>query len=283
MRSLLASLLLLSLGCAGGEYTGDPTSGGAGDSDGTTAPPDDPGADDPGADDPTDASPPPPAGRVTEGLAALYEFNEGIGPSIRDTSGVGTALNLTVASPGLTTWTPTGLRIDASTIIRSNAPATKIISACKASNEITVEAWVTPASVTTNNQPARIAGVSLDQQTRNFSLIQQDNDYSFRLRTQTTDLNGNPATSAPDLVTTSAQHVVYTRTAAGDAKIYIDNVEKATLATTDTFANWDDNYEFALANELTLDRPWLGTYHLVAVYCRALTPDEIRRNFDQRY
>ncbi len=35
--------------------------------------------------------------------------------------------------------------------------------------------------------------------------------------------------------------------------------------------NWDKNYRLALGNELSNDRPWLGTFHEVAIYPAALT------------
>jgi VanZ family protein len=45
------------------------------------------------------------------------------------------------------------------------------------------------------------------------------------------------------------------------------------------FSNWDKDYSFLLGNEATLDRPWLGKMFLVAVYDRALNPNEILTNF----
>jgi hypothetical protein len=47
-----------------------------------------------------------------------------------------------------------------------------------------------------------------------------------------------------------------------------------------TFENWDDTFSFALANELTGDRPWLGEIHLVAVYERALIQAEVDQNYN---
>jgi len=41
------------------------------------------------------------------------------------------------------------------------------------------------------------------------------------------------------------------------------------------FHNWDRGYTFQLGNEASLDRPWLGTIYLVAIYDRALEPEEI--------
>jgi len=43
--------------------------------------------------------------------------------------------------------------------------------------------------------------------------------------------------------------------------------------------NWSDDFRLTLANELTGDRPWLGELHLIAIYGRALTAEEITRNF----
>ena len=40
-----------------------------------------------------------------------------------------------------------------------------------------------------------------------------------------------------------------------------------------------DEYLFYLGNEGTTDRPWLGEYHLVAIYNRALSDQEILQNF----
>jgi VanZ family protein len=45
------------------------------------------------------------------------------------------------------------------------------------------------------------------------------------------------------------------------------------------FPNWDSSYTFQLANEATLDRPWLGRLYLAAIYNRALKPEEIVRNY----
>jgi hypothetical protein len=202
---------------------------------------------------------------------------------IHDTSNVGSPADLEVEQPGLTTWTPGGLRIDASTIIRLNAPSTKIIEACRASNELTLETWVTPASTNTGGVQTRVAGVSIDPNNRNFSLFQVNADYQVALRTGATTLDGDPPVVAVGAVTTTPQHIVYTRDALGDARIYINGVQVVQTTVGDTFANWDLTYEMLLVNEGTLDRPWLGTVHLVAIYSRALTLEEVTRNYAESY
>jgi hypothetical protein len=45
------------------------------------------------------------------------------------------------------------------------------------------------------------------------------------------------------------------------------------------FSGWTSNYRLGLANEMTKDHPWLGEIHLVAIYDRALTADEVGQNY----
>lgn len=44
------------------------------------------------------------------------------------------------------------------------------------------------------------------------------------------------------------------------------------------FRNWDPDFTLQIANEATLNKPWLGEIYLAAVYSRALSPDEIARH-----
>ncbi|HMO65710.1 MAG TPA: hypothetical protein PKE47_10915, partial [Verrucomicrobiota bacterium] len=46
-----------------------------------------------------------------------------------------------------------------------------------------------------------------------------------------------------------------------------------------TTVNWDGSYSLALANEFSNDRPWRGTFHLVALYNRDLLPHEVEAHF----
>jgi hypothetical protein len=79
---------------------------------------------------------------------------------------------------------------------------------------------------------------------------------------------------------TALTHVVYTRNAAEEARIYLDGVEQASGSVGGDFSNWDTSYHLGLANELTGDRPWLGELHLVAIFDRALTEAEVNQNFE---
>jgi hypothetical protein len=218
--------------------------------------------------------------RITEGLQALYTFDEGSGDTLYDVSGESPPLNLTIEDPGRTSWLPAGgLAVNASTIIQSADAATKVIEACQATNEISIEAWITPAN-TTQSGPARIVTLSSNPSNRNFTLGQGGKIFDIRLRTTATDRNGRPSVSTPaGSLTTGLTHVLYTRDAAGIARIYVNGTEVSSRTIGGDLSNWKGTYEFGLANEMTLNRPWQGELYLVAIYDRALNPQEIDQNF----
>ncbi|MCK5804646.1 MAG: FecR domain-containing protein [Lentisphaeria bacterium] len=235
------------------------------------------------------AAPLPP--RVADGLVALYGFHESAGTVVHDMSAVGQPLDLQINSPDATTWLPGGgLRLDGPTaFIASSAPAQKILDACRHTNELTIEAWVAPCTV---NQigPARIVTLSRDTRCRNFTLGQDGNHdewpprggtrFIARMRTTHTGANGLPhLKTATGSVVADLVHLVFTRSSDGATRIFIDGVARAKGEIKGDFSNWDSNYHFALGDEFTHDRPWLGSYHLVAVYSRALTAEEVLTNF----
>lgn len=218
--------------------------------------------------------------RTTNGIVALYDFKEGSGSVIKDVSGVGTPLDLTIFDPNKVSRIPggCGISVNESTIIKSSAAGTKLKNAISVSNAITIEAWVKPANITQNG-PARIATYSTNSTERNFMIGQDGDDYVARFRTSTTDNNGTPTVAATEDLSTTLQHVVYTRDASGNEKIYVDNVVKFSGTRTGLANNWNSGYYFALANEMTLDRAWLGEMYLVAVYSKALSAAEVGQNF----
>ena len=219
-----------------------------------------------------------PSRRATDGLLALYTLEEGSGAVVRDTAGSGKPLDLRIGDPAAAKWVPGGIGIREATTVASGGAAAKIIDAVRASNAITIEAWLKPAD-TRQNGPARIISLSKDPYNRNFTLGQERDRYEVRLRTTSTGENGmKPALASRGGARTRLSHVAYTRDAAGNAAFYVDGVEAGSRSIGGETSNWDAGYRFALGNELTDDRPWLGELHLVAIYGRALTPDEVKQN-----
>ncbi len=86
--------------------------------------------------------------RIAEGLIALYRFDEGAGTVVHDRSGLSPALPLTLKTSrkDAAVWLPEGgLRLDHRAILVSEGPAAKVIDAVRASNALTLEAWIVPA------------------------------------------------------------------------------------------------------------------------------------------
>lgn len=213
-------------------------------------------------------------------LQALYTFEEGRGDSVSDVSSVGKPLNLTISDESAISWIRGGLAINSSVMLASSDSAAKIIDPSYESNEITIEAWIKPAN-TTQSGPARIISLSEDTDSRNLTLGQSADFYQTRLRTTSTSHNGIPALSTSDSsLSTNLTHVVYTRDSQGIATFYTDGVAQKSGTIAGEFSNWNGSYRLVLANETTGNRPWLGEFHLVAIYSRALSEAEIKANFN---
>ena len=223
--------------------------------------------------------------RASTGLAALYTFREGKGGIVHDSSRVGAPLDLKIENEAAVKWSPRGLLIGAPVLISSVAPGTKIVQACKASNEVTVEAWIRPGTLTQSGKDSRILGLSADFQNQDFLLGQEElsgpvRSYFMRLRTTATDLVGKPALTTPiNSAALKLAHLVYARSAAGVATFYMDGVDVARTTGGGALTAWNEAYRLSVGNELSGDRPWLGEVHLVAVYARALSPEEVKQNF----
>ncbi|HSS52695.1 MAG TPA: Ig-like domain-containing protein, partial [Thermoanaerobaculia bacterium] len=207
--------------------------------------------------------------RIITGIQARFDFNEGSGSTVNDTSGVGTPLNLTISSPSSVSWISGGLKVNTATAISSSGIASKIISAAQSSNALTVEAWVTPSSLTLTG-PARIATIMKNASQRNLVFGQSGNRYEAQLKTST----GTPSLQSPaSSLTQALTHVVYTRSSSGQAIWYINGVQVSTQTTTGNLSTWGTDQKLTLADN------WQGSYFLLAVYGRDLTGAEVQQNY----
>lgn len=218
-------------------------------------------------------------GRVTVGIQMLYDFDEAGGDFIFDNSGIEPPYNLIIDNPSSATWTPYGLGINDKVYMNENPPAIKLIDSCELTNEITIEVWVKPAFATQLGG-ARMVTLSPNAQNCNFSLVQNDQNFGFRLRTTTTTNRGEPALlTAIGTAHNKLTHLVCTRSSDGTAKIYKDGIAISSGIFLGDFSNWDPTYRFQIGNEFINPREWLGTFYLVAIYNRALSPSEVLQNY----
>ena len=217
-------------------------------------------------------------GRISEGLVALYEFSDGSGGTVSDSAGVLDGMDLSIANPAATTWGEGTLRFDQFTIAATDAAPSGLYRRIQDTGEFTFEAWIEPANLTQNG-PARILSLGKDISNANVVVGQgsfQGGSDLIEARHQRTG-DYQLATAAGTL-TTGLTHVVMTRTSDGRVSVYLDGQPQASRVMEGDPAKWDTSYRFAIGAELNKTRHWLGTYHLLAIYDAALTPDQITTN-----
>jgi ELWxxDGT repeat protein len=224
-----------------------------------------------------------PPKRAANGLLALYEFEEGSGNLVRDTSGVGNALDLRVARVYNHQWVDGGLRMRGSAVLRSRGAAAKINTPTIAKRTLTIEAWVKPDSI--EQFSARILTISPNPTVRNITLAQgsftrQDSsEATVRLRTSTTRGDGKEWTTGTGTLQRKLVHLVMTINEKGVLRMFVNGQLQVDTVYDGDFSTWNRSYPLLLGNEALGGRGWKGTYYLVAFYDRALSKAEVEQNY----
>jgi len=223
--------------------------------------------------------------RSFQNLQALYTFQEGSGNIIKDVSGAGDPLNLMTADESAVNWDASAgsLILASANPLQSDNPAAKLTRAAKVSNEITIEAWIKPPK----ENPlflTPIVTLSSGLGGRNFTLGQFQGNYHARLQTSDTEHGGSdqPLVHYDGVVPDQLVHLVYTRSYekendTGKARFFIAGKEVCQRRINGDFSNWDDAFALTLGNYPGGDEThtWMGSFHFVAIYDRALTPVEV--------
>jgi VanZ family protein len=164
-------------------------------------------------------------------------------------------------------------------LIRHSSSVNRLHDALISGAGISVEVWVATKNVQQAG-PARIVSYSKDPGLRNFTLAQERRDLVMRLRTTETDLNGRPALTVTDVFhPDDPQHLLVTYNFF-EQRVYVNgHLRLRAPIPGGKFANWDPSYSLVLGNEATGNRPWLGKLFLVAIYNRALSEQEIWKNY----
>jgi hypothetical protein len=210
------------------------------------------------------------AGRIADGQQLLYDFNEGSGNTLVDSTGQGG--DLTIEDPGALQWLPGGLQVTNETALVAEIES--LTNALTASNEVTIEAWITPDSLTQG--PASIVSISLESGNPSISLGQNGNTYSVT----SVNSSGNTTVTAPvGTLTSGLTHVVFTLGTDSILHIYINGSELVSASLGNDFTSWNENFRLVLANDMSSNHPWLGTFQLVSVYDVALQNYEVAQNY----
>lgn len=231
-------------------------------------------------------------GRYEDNVIALYEFKAGEGQTAFDTSGVSPALNLTLS--GNVDWVggwgidlrpasenDQGFMVPAGKAQGSTADSRKLHTLLTASGEYSIEAWVAPGNIT--QEDARIVSYSGSATTRNVTLSQTLQRYEVLHRSTTSDENTPFSTQDADmLLQATLQHVVVNYSPGNGRQIFINGEASGDVDPDPAglLSEWDDSFALVLGNETDGNSPWQGAIRMVAIHNRALTPEQIKANFE---
>lgn len=215
--------------------------------------------------------------RVTAGLQAIWPFDEASGDLARDRAGLVPAYDLKLLSTANATWSSEGLTFVKATYAKSAVMLGRPVTACALAGVGALEAWITPANDTqgTPQRPVIIAGLIGNISSRGFEISQDRKAIVAHARTASVPTA--PALYADNVAVPGQRIHVMLVQEAMTQKLYINGALKAQQNT--SAMAWE-SYAMYVGADIGLNAPWLGTARLVSLYCSALTPAQVKANFD---
>jgi hypothetical protein len=208
------------------------------------------------------------ATRVSMGLVALYDFEEGAGAMAHDK--IATAYDLTIDDTSKTTWHAHYLEVTSYTFLSGTGIFTKLVTAAKASHGASVEAWVKLASIDGSNY-GRLVSLIQDSSTRDIDMGFVGSNLWASMLSGSTNIDK----TAP----TGLLHVVLTSTNADSTlRMYVNGAPFSTSSGANDPATFV-GYQMFVMNDSTGDRGIAGDLHLLAFYGRALSAAEVGVNY----
>lgn len=154
----------------------------------------------------------------------------------------------------------------------------QLLEACSQSNALTIE-----VVLRTDNKkqqgPARIVSFSTDHNSRNFTLGQDRDKLTLRLRTSKTGANGTPPeTSLTKVEKNRRMHLIVTYRP-GELVAFVDG--KETLRTADLkgdFSTWTPHH-LIFGDEFNGQRDWSGDLERVAIFSQFTTTEAAHKRY----
>jgi hypothetical protein len=179
------------------------------------------------------------------------------------------------------------LTLSGDTQLVAASTADQLVRACQESQEVSVEAWITPSDLTTGWQTLVTLGFGDDCQA--FTLTQQGDRLTAAVSTVLTESDGEPYLDTPVAsIEKKLIHVVLTRSADGWRRLYLHGRVVAESTVAGDLSSWDVSQRIAVGGPILDVSPscetgeagfWQGRLHRLAVYSRALSPDEVVGNY----
>jgi len=226
--------------------------------------------------------------RSGTGAIANYSMNEISGNLLLDSVASPTSLPLQFdpakvgrlnASPGISITAVDGAA-------RSVTAATKVVQAIKDSRRFSFEFWTTPQTITTNLTEVllSIAGGTSTSQT-NLLLTKQRSKLTLTLRYHAAGRNRTVTTSFANAILepNAAHHVVLSYDGIG-LRLFVDGALRGESLLNDvSFSSWSPRAYLSVGNGVALRNRMLGKLHLLAIFPRALSTEEVSANFVAGY
>ncbi len=149
-----------------------------------------------------------------------------------------------------------------------------LLAALTRSNELSIEALIVPAR-SYQREPRQIITFSSTPRSRNFSLAQDGDELTFRIRTTKTGPNVNkPVLTLCKLKCNDANHVIVTYKE-GRVVCFLNGRKVADLpGPTGDFSNWSEQHLVFGDGWLERTADWSGKIEGIAIYSRALGATE---------
>lgn len=221
-------------------------------------------------------------GRFEDNIIAKWEFREGTGASVADTSGIQPELPLTLSGDyeWLGGW---GVRFSGGKAQGGTSGSSKLSNLITQTGEYSIEAWLAPNNVT--QEDAWIAGYSGGNASRNVLFTQTMYNYDFYNRSNVSlgDGSGGPLMSTSDddeLAQATLQHVVLNYDPINGRRIFVNGIDSGVVDEQGggLLTGWNDSYALTLGNSVGFNRDWLGAIRMVAIHNNVLTPEQIELN-----
>ena len=222
-------------------------------------------------------------GRFETDVIAKWEFREGEGDQVADTSGVQPETPMTVV--GQFDWVGGwGVRLDGGRVQAAVSGSAKIHERLATAGEYSIEAWVAPNNVT--QEDAWIIGYAGGPQDRNVLLTQTLYNYDFYNRSSANaESNGGPATSTADadeIAQATLQHLVLTYDPVNGRKIFVNGEDAGVVDEQGpgNLSNWSSEFALVMGSDFAGSSKWSGVIRMVALHSKALTQQQIMQNYD---
>ena len=216
--------------------------------------------------------------RTESGLVIFYDFNEVIDGRIPNRPGLGTSADLNLQDPEAVGLQDGSLTLSQPTRLRSRDRPERISDLVRIAGELSVEAWIEPSPEFGSTASLVVAMANGNDQ-RNFELGQAGDRFQAMFRTSRTGSEGAPQIDTPDGSAAPAlAHLVFTRDRSGRSRIFLNGEIVAQQTIPGSTSDWEKT-TLTLGNGPRGKRPWIGTFHLVAIYGRDLLEEEVARNY----